>query len=82
MGDFEDTVFVRGFKSSEKTDALFQAEASPQQAESLATGVRPFNAISALIVYFSLILHNFLRPAKVLPESLGTTRVFVYNEKD
>ncbi len=39
MGDFEDTWFLRGFKSSEKPAS--QAEASPQQAESLAAVVRP-----------------------------------------
>jgi len=39
MGDFEDRRFWRGFKASEKPDS--QAEASPQQVESLAAVVRP-----------------------------------------
>jgi len=39
MGDFEDTRFWRGFKSSEKPAP--QAEASPPLAESLAAAVRP-----------------------------------------
>ena len=38
MGDFEDTLSLRGFKSSERT--VSQSEASPQQAKSLATVVR------------------------------------------